>query len=373
MNESFGTYSDYLYYNYEWGDKEGAVNLLGKKQSYLREAHNRYIRPIVFHRYRRPEDVFDSHTYPKGAVVLHMLRFVLGDDAFFRVLKHFLHEHAFQPVDTHDFTKTVKTVTGQNLDWFFEQWLFKPGHPFFEIEYAWLPDIKTVRLSVEQTQDTSKGIPIYRMPVNIAITTGKGKIVKKVWIEDQKETFDIRADSQPLLVRFDEGNYLLKEWTFKKNRENLLYQLKNDDVIGRMWAAEELARFIQEKTVADQLQKTVRTDPFWAVRRSAVQTLGDSKDTQFIPLLKEACEDKRSAVRVAALNRLGEFKQIELQDFFKERFKKDDSYLAQAEAVTALAKSGGDELVPFLEEAAKVPSNRHVIRRAAQRALKELR
>ena len=131
MNESFGTYSDYLYFRFEKGEDEGAVNLLGKKDSYLREAHTRYIRPIVYDRYRRAQDMFDSHTYPKGAVVLHMLRFMLGDDAFFRTLKHFLHEHAFQPVDTHDFTKAVKTVTGQNLDWFFEQWLFKPGPSLF--------------------------------------------------------------------------------------------------------------------------------------------------------------------------------------------------------------------------------------------------
>jgi aminopeptidase N len=73
LNESFGTYSDYLYTRHDKGEDEGAHDLLGKKNQYLREAHTRYIRPIVFDRYNRPQDNFDSHTYPKGAAVLHML------------------------------------------------------------------------------------------------------------------------------------------------------------------------------------------------------------------------------------------------------------------------------------------------------------
>ncbi|MFC1640370.1 M1 family metallopeptidase [Gemmatimonadota bacterium] len=119
LNESFGTYSDYLWTRHENGEDAGAWALLGKKNAYLREAHNRYIRPIVFNRYEQPGDNFDSHTYPKGAVILHQLRFLLGDEPFFRTLSTFLHEFAFEPVDTHDFMKIVKEVTGRNMDWFF--------------------------------------------------------------------------------------------------------------------------------------------------------------------------------------------------------------------------------------------------------------
>ncbi|MFQ6070781.1 MAG: M1 family metallopeptidase, partial [Candidatus Aminicenantales bacterium] len=87
LNESFATYCDYLYWNYDRGPEEGAVNLLNKKNSYLQEAKNEYIRPIVTNHYHAPQDLFDAHSYPKGACVLHMLRFILGDKAFFRVWK----------------------------------------------------------------------------------------------------------------------------------------------------------------------------------------------------------------------------------------------------------------------------------------------
>ncbi|TLN04474.1 M1 family metallopeptidase, partial [bacterium] len=162
MNESFGTYSDYLYHRHDRGDDEGAVDLQNKLAAYLREAHTRYIRPIVSDRYDKPEDMFDSHSYPKGALVLHMLRSILGDEVFFKTLSHFLHRYAFDAVDTADFIRSVKTVTGQNLDWFFDQWLFKPGPPVFDIRSEWDAAKKIARLKVAQVQDFAKGVPVFR-------------------------------------------------------------------------------------------------------------------------------------------------------------------------------------------------------------------
>jgi len=373
MNESFGTYSDYLYQRHARGEDEGALTLHGKKESYLREARTQYIRPIVYDRYRRPQDMFDAHTYPKGAVVLHMLRFVLGDDAFFRTLKHFLQEYAFQPVDTHDFIKAIKTVTGQSLDWFFEQWLYRPGHPVFDIRYDWDAEARELRLTVTQTQDTARGIPIFRTPVFIGITTEEGKTSTKVWIEAQEETFTFPCASRPVLVRFDEGNYLLKEWTFAKNREELIYQLENDDVMGRMWAANELERFADDQDVVAHLEQSGHQDPFWAVRRDATRILGKRNDDGLLAFLQYQCRDEKSAVRIAAIGQLAEFGKPELVDFLKQLFNEEDSYRAQAAALTAIGKCGGEDAIPFLEEAVMIPSPRHVIRTAAQRALKDLK
>ncbi len=372
LNESFGTYSDYLYTRYDKGEDEGAYELLRKKNRYLQEAHTRYIRPIVFDRYNRPQDNFDSHTYPKGAAVLHMLRFVMGDKPFFRTLKHFLHKHEFQAVDTHDFMTAIKDVTGQNLDWFFEQFIFKPGHPFFKISYTWDKQSKKIKLKIVQTQDTSQGIPIYTIPVIIGITTPEKKISQKVWIKHKEQAFEFSVDKKPLLVRFDEGNYLLKEWTFEKNLEELLYQLKNDDVIGRSWAASELAKFQDDPMAMRDLKDRAQNDEFWAVRRSAIETLGTLKKKEHLSLFKETCEDKNSKVRVAALGILGNYEEPELVSLFKKQFKDDDSYLAQAEALRAIGKCGDRSHLSFLKEAAKMESPRNVIKRAADWAIKEI-
>ncbi len=372
LNESFGTYSDYLYTRFDKGEEEGAFALLGKKNSYLREAHERYIRPIVFNRYETPGQNFDRHTYPKGASVLHMLRFVLGDKPFFRTLRYFLHKHEFQPVDTHDLMIAVKEATGQNLDWFFEQFIYKPGHPEFKISYEWGKKTNKVLLKVAQVQDFSLGIPVYRIPVIIGITTSKKKVSKKVWIKQKEEIFEFAADEKPLLVRFDEGNFLLKEWTFEKNTAELLYQLENDDIIGRMWAASELTKFGASPLVVEKLKERIQNDSFWAVRRSAVDALSKAEVNWDIDLLKKVCDDKNSKVRTTALQILGDRKDAALVPFFEECFEKEDSYTAQAEVLRSIGKCGDRSHIGFLKDAAEMNSPRDVLKRAAEWAMNEL-
>jgi len=296
----------------------------------------------------------------------------MGDKPFFRTLKHFLHKHEFQAVDTHDFMTAIKDVTGQNLDWFFEQFIFKPGHPLFRISYTWDEQSQKIKLKVVQTQDTSQGIPIYTIPVIIGITTPGKKLSEKVWIKHKEQAFEFSVDKKPLLVRFDEGNYLLKEWTFEKNLEELLYQLKNDDVIGRSWAASELAEFQDDPMAMKGLKDRAQNDEFWAVRRSAIETLGTLKKREHLSLFKEKCEDKNSKVRVAALGILGNYEEPELVSLFKKQFKEDDSYLAQAEALRAIGKCGDCSHLSFLKEAAKMESPRNVIKNAANWAIIEI-
>lgn len=372
LNESFATYSDYLYTSYDKGQEEGAYDLLGKKNQYLREAHTRYMRPIVFDRYDRPQQNFDSHTYPKGAAVLHILRFILGDKPFFQTLKHFLHKHNFRVVDTHDFMVSVKEATGQNMDWFFEQYIFKPGHPVFDVSYKWDEPSRKVKLKVRQVQDTSKGVPVYKTPVMIGIHTQNGRFSEKIWIEEQEQDFEFAVKEKPLMVRFDEGNYLLKEWTFKKNLDELLYQLSCDDVIGRGWAASELIEHQRDSRALAGLIKSARNDDFWAVRQNAVIALGKIKREEDIHFFKDKCEDENSKVRSAAIQNLGDYGNAELVPFFRERFEKDDSYLVQAEALKSIGKSGDRSQLPFLEKAGKLRSPRNVIKIAAEMAIKTI-
>lgn len=372
LNESFATYGEYLYSRHALGEDEGAINLLAKKNAYLQEAHTRYQRPIVFDRYRFPNDNFDRHTYQKGAVVLQMLRFVLGDKAFLRSISRFLHQHAFQAVDTRDLMKTIKETTGQNLDWFFDQWVYKPGHPEFDVSYTWDKKAGKLRLRVIQKQDTSQGTPIFKMPVVVAIASEGGKLSKTVWLRDKEQEFEFNVTGRPLMVKFDEGNYLLKEWTFTKSLDELLYQLSNDDVIGRMWAATELSRFKDDPKAIAALIESARRDPFWAVRARAVESLGGLQRADQIELLKEKATDSNSKVRAAALTALGNYKQKELIGFFEERFEKDDSYIARAEALRAIGKAGVKSSAPMLEKAARLDSPRDIIKTAAEWALQQI-
>lgn len=369
MNESFGTYSDHLYKRYAWGKDEGDYDLLRKKNGYLREAHDSYMRPIVFNRYESPGQNFDSHTYPKGACVLHMLRFILGDETFFRTLSEFLHSHEFQSVSTQDFITCVKEVSGKNMDWFFEQFLFYPGHAVFEISKKWDEASKTLTMQIVQTQDKWDNVPIYKLPVNIGLYTEKNKIVEQVWMNEKSETFSFHLDSKPVMVRFDEGNHLLKEWTFIKSEEELLYQAKNDDMTGRLWAVNELKKFSSSERTIETWSHIAINDSFWAVREAALRNLGESGKNDYKDLFLKATGDESSKVRTAALNILGDFREQSMTGHFRKIFETDESYLVMAEALKSIGKCGGKSQLSYLKEAKKVKSHRDVVKRAAEQAI----
>lgn len=306
INESFATYGEYLFSKHDLGEDEGALNLLEKKNAYLREARNRYMRPVVFDRYVFPNDNFDSHTYPKGAVVLHTLRWIMGDQPFRRAMSHFLHRHAFQAVDTYQLMTAIKDATGQNLDWFFEQWIFKAGHPIFEVSYTWDENAKKLRLKVIQTQETSEWIPIFKTPVVIGITTASQKVSQKVWLEKKEELFDFDCEQKPLLVRFDEGDHLLKELTFCIFQNRL-----SRPPFPRARRGVEGARRFQAPGFGGIFQKCFEQDDSYLAQAEALRALGKCGDRSVIAFLQRVAtmNSPRNVIRTAAQWALGEIEK----------------------------------------------------------------
>ena len=81
--------------------------------------------------YSDKEDMFDSHSYAKGGRILHMLRHYLGDDAFYNGLKKYLNDNAYKAVEIHQLRIAMEEVSGEDLNWFFNQWFLDSGHPSF--------------------------------------------------------------------------------------------------------------------------------------------------------------------------------------------------------------------------------------------------
>lgn len=370
LSESFATFSEYLYSHHLYGPEEGALNLLNKRSAYLNEVKNNYQRPIVFDHWEYPNQNFDRHTYQKGALVLHMLRDYLGEASFRRVLQHFLHKHAYQPVDTHDFRKSLWEVTGQHLDWFFEQWLYRAGHPVLEIDYQWGGE--ELALQVRQVQDTSTGVPIFKMPVKVAITTAGATQLETVWMESSDQTFRFTVREEPLMVRFDPDHVLLKEWTFEKSSKELLFQAQNDQVLGRLWAVEELGQYIEQASVRQFLQDCLVKDTSWAVRRAALQSLTQGTNVNLAELGEQALEDTHSQVRVAAVELLAALEEPDRAEDFIRIYEQDDSYLVQAAAIRGLGRLALSRYRSFFKEVLTEKSPRDVLKRAAEWALERI-
>ncbi len=356
INESFATYGEYLYAKHSLGADEGALNLMDKRNVYLEEARTKQQRPIVWNDWQTPNQNFDRHTYQKGAAVLHMLRWMMGDEPFRRSVTRLLQKHAYSTADARDFLAAIRDASGQRLDAFFDQWIYRAGHPVFEVSWEWLESAKTARLKVRQKQT-----PLFETPVDVGIAGPGGKKVHRLRLAAREEqSFDIPCDAKPLLVRFDEGDHLLMELRFEKSVEELAYQLRNDDAMGRLWAARQL----KDRGAEAALRNAAREDAFWAVRRVAVEAAAG--DAAFF---RERAVDPKSNVRAAALRRLGQLRE---SGFLAERFRREDSYLAQAEALRALGQTGDRAQVLLLEEAARMESPRGILRRAAEEALQKI-
>ena len=389
LNESFATYFEALWMEHSKGHDYFLYNdVRNNQQAYLGAWNQGNRRPIVTKYYTNADALFDAYAYPTGGAVLHMLRKHLGDELFFKALNHYLTTNANKPVQTQQLRIAIEEATGQSMDWFFDQWIFKMGHPVFEVTQNYDGASKKLTLNVKQTQkiDPTNEYPqveFFQTYVDIEIDDS----VKRVWIEPKAEnifTFDVA--NKPKLVNFDYESTLIKELKFDKTVDELLYQLKNDkDVLGRVSALEKLSQpdavkqneGFREKILA-AFNEAITSDPFWAVRRDAIQNVGafypgaiDQPaifDQSTISALTTAAKDQNSTVRAAAIAALGRAKDYKYAEIYRAALN-DRSYGVIESAAIALARTGDKNAYDALVKLANTDSWKDRIRIAGLQSL----
>lgn len=365
LNEGFATYFDALFTESCYGTDEFRYQLFVNAETYFDEDTRRYRRPIVQNVYHEPIDIFDRHLYEKGSLVLHMLRYLLGDDLWWKAVRAYVERHRGGVVTTPDLQRAIEEATGRNLDWFFDQWVYKGGHPQFKVSWEWDDAAKLAKVSVAQTQSVDDVTPLFRMPVVVDFEYGDGqRTACRFEVSEREHTFYASLPEKPKLVRFDPGNYLLKQVEFRPGKEMLLYQLeRDDDVVGRIRAAQELAKIGGPDVVA-ALKRAVLEDPFWGVRNRAARALGSMRMESALDALVECLPQvEHPRARRGVVMALGEYRSEKAADALIALLERGDpSYYVEAEAAKSLGKTRSARAFETLLRQLEKPSHNEVIR-----------
>jgi aminopeptidase N len=373
LNESFATFMQMMYFEHSRGKTGYDEEVESNTQAYLAESR-RYKRPIMTRMYGSADQMFDSHTYPKGGVVLHTLRKWLGDDVFWAGIKLYLTTNAHTPVESWQLCKALTDSSGINCEPFFQQWIYSPGHPVIDAVWTWDDAAKQVVMNVKQNQDTSDGTPIYDITTSVGVISG-GKLTRTpMHLTKQSEELRVTCASKPDAVLFDPDHVFLREmrqshWTSDELPAIFKYA---PNCIDRNTAMRLL---LSEKPsddtinmVVDVLKGDTATVPVFQSIRQLANLERPGLRPFFESLLTHASFDRRAE----AVSALGDLPAdpgttAKLRALITDK----DPIPVVRNAIRALAawdKKGNRDV---FEKALKIPSHRDAIKSAAQSALED--
>jgi aminopeptidase N len=217
LSEGFATYFTLLFIEHAYGRDEFLRGLEASRRTVLSFAAANPGYTIIHRNLARMEDVTSSHTYQKGSWTLHMLRGVIGDDAFQRGIRSYYQRHFNANATTADFRRAMEEASGRDLGWFFEQWLYQPGN--LQIAGRWRYNAKAAQVEITLDQVQTDG-HLFTMPLEIAVHTAGQAVptIHRLDLKAKSQTFSIPASAEPADVRLDPNHWVLMESSFTKVR-----------------------------------------------------------------------------------------------------------------------------------------------------------
>jgi aminopeptidase N len=368
LNEGFAEFMPGQY----WGAKEGAH----AEQEYYLAQYAQYLGLDA--RRRMPLATYNSNVvYPKGALVLEMLRTELGRERFWAAIHAYLTRHAYGNATSDDLRQAVLEATGQSLDWFWAQWIYSAGYPAFDVASAYDSAAGALTLTVRQTQvDTAKADssgfrfvtpPAFRAHLAVRVGTAGGDVVRRVAIDRREQTIRIEGlPGAPTMVAFDDDNAVLKTLAFHQPTAWLATLLaRHPHLWQRAWAIDQLAGRTADTLAAAALGRAARGADYYLTRLEAATALGGFPAAAALPPLEAAARDTSSRVREAAVSALGSVGGDRAFAIARQAWRADSSDPVRASALLVLARLGGAGAREAVLAGLATPSYRDVIQSAA--------
>ena len=355
-----------------WGSK------LGRKaeDDYYLDEYRTYL--TIDARRRVPLASFNSNNvYSKGALVLQMLKKHLGAERFWASINQYLTRHSFATARSDDLRQAVLAVTGENLDWFWHQWIYQAGYPEFVVSSAYDSAAGSLALTIKQVQvDTSASDTanvrfttpqVFQGPLSIRVGTARGDVRKRVLLTAREQVIHITGvASPPTMVVFDEPNAWLKTLTFEQPTPWLTTQLNRDaDLWNQSWVIEQLGRRRGDSLALAALARATRSADYYRTRAEAAIALRGFPEEGAVPPLEAAARDTSATVREAAVLALGTIGGERAQSLVRAAWSKDSSYQVRASALSMLVRLDSAGAREAILSGLHTPSYRDVIQQAA--------
>jgi aminopeptidase N len=374
LNEGFATFFEHVWREKHLGRDEYDFGLKVDLDAYAAEAHGRYRRPVVCQDYDAPLDLFDRHLYEKGCLVLHALRVEVGDAVFWRGIRAYLARHARGVVETRDLQRAMEEVSGRSLGRFFEQGIYKAGHPELDVDISWEKGVLSV--AAKQSQAATDGVPAcFELQLDLDLGDADGQVARRtVRMTEKQQSFALPAPARPTFVVVDPQTRIVGEVRVKPPADMLREQLTRAPTArGRWLAAQALARVDDPPTIEALTRALGDEREFWGTRAECAAALGKIRARECFEALKNARQTAHPKVRRAVVSALGAFRTPEAMEAIKPYALRDDSYLVESEAARAMGRTrqvaAFDVLVDLLER----PSWFDVVRAGAIDGLAALR
>jgi len=332
LNESFATYSSYLWREYKYGKDHADAKLYEYQTSYTNGGL--YDRNLVRFHYSNREDIFDGVSYQKGATILHMLRDYLGDEAFFSGLKHYLTKHQFKAAEVHQLRIALEEVSGKDLNPFFNQWYYKNGHPKLHISYDFNEITNQVSITIKQADK------VFDFPLSIDIYESGTVANHKVQVSQKEQTFSFTFSKKPNLININANHTLLCEITdTNKTLANYIFQYNNaPHYLDRRDAILEIAKKQDNNLAFSTLTKALN-DNYYGLRILALEYINltgkYNKRSTIKAIEKLATSDPKTKVQGVAIKILGKLVDPVYKPVY-ERGMKSESYSVKGNATVAL-------------------------------------
>ncbi len=212
LSEGFATYIQSLYYEY-YINKETYHYIMNH---FMSSEQGTYAGSVIGKTDTSFWDSFSDRVYFKGAIVLHMLRKVVGDSIFFRILKNYVTnpKYMYKNATTENFIKECEAVYGEELNWFFNQWIYTHTDSIDRpiLAFNWQTQKNETGYDVIVTiKQLSSQIYIYRLPIDISITSSEGETDYHIISERPEQVFILKCKSKPSKVELDKENWVFKE------------------------------------------------------------------------------------------------------------------------------------------------------------------